>query len=203
MKQNSEAEGFMVIGVTGGIGTGKSLFSRFLEEMGATVISADDIVYRLYQNDHILRNELSAVFGSEILKDGRVDRTRLSRIVFDNKELLSKLNQIVHKRVGEEMRKKIEEYSDKKAVVLDVPIPVKKDFIDLCDMVVVIKSPLKDRIQRVIDRSGITETEIRKRMDAQPTEQEYEDLADVIIVNDGNIPELRKKAEGFLNEINL
>ncbi len=189
----------MVIGVTGGIGTGKSLFSGFLEEMGATVISADDIVYQLYQNDDILKNKLAECFGNEVIKDSRVDRQRLSSIVFGDQQALSKLNRLVHKRVGEEMRKRIKENPYKKILVLDVPIPVKEDFTDLCDMVVTISSPLKDRIERVVQRSGMTEAQIRERIDAQPSADEYERLADVVIVNDGNIAELKEKAENFFN----
>ena len=203
MRQNRKAVDHMVIGVTGGIGTGKSLFSGFLEEMGATVISADDIVCRLYQNDDILRNELAACFGSKILKEGEVDRKRLSEMVFNDPDLLSRLNQIVHKRVGEEMKKRIEENRDRKVVVLDVPIPVKKDFLELCDIVVTIKSSLQERIERVIKRSGITEAQIRKRVDAQPGDHEYESIADVVIVNEGKIFEFRKKAEEFFNGLEL
>ena len=126
----------MIIGVTGGIGSGKSTVSKMLIEFGAVIIDADQIAREVVTSGKPALKEISITFGDGILKqNGELNRAALADIVFSDKDKLETLNKIIHKYVNSEIKSVLREYQVKniKLIVLDVPIPTKEGFIDLVD----------------------------------------------------------------------
>jgi dephospho-CoA kinase len=191
-----------IIGVTGGIGSGKSTVSGILESFGAKIIDADAIARNITRNKKVLA-ELASAFGREIINpEGKLDRKKLAEIAFNDAAKLKKLNQITHKHVAAKIVKEVEKIKKEnkyRIVVLDVPIPVNHGFLDIVDEVWVVVADRNARIERVMKRSGLTREEVEKRIDSQMRDSEYIRLANIIIENNCEIEELHKKIEGLLN----
>lgn len=185
-----------IIGVTGGIGSGKSTVSRILADLGAKVVDADQIARKVVAKGEKALDELVAYFGSEILDErGELDRKKLGNMVFGNAEKLEYLNRVTHKYIAERMLEEVNRYRQDKnteLVVLDVPIPVDHGFLDVVDTVWVVSSDRETRVKRIMDRSGLTREEAVSRINSQMKEEEYLKIADETINNNGNIELLEK-----------
>ena len=184
-----------ILGVTGGTGTGKSSVCEILKEQGAKVIDADRITKELQGKEQIVYNEMVKHFGEDILKDNReLDRKKVADIVFKDKEKLLKLNYIVHRHVAAEIKKRVQEYKEEGCdlVVLDVPIPVEEGFLDTVECIWAVVANVDLRVERVMNRMNLSEEEALMRIGAQLTNREYEDIADVVIVNEGSYEDLEK-----------
>ncbi len=184
-----------IIGVTGGIGSGKSTVARIIASHGARVIDADEIARSIVKKGSKVLEEIADFFGTGILTaDGELDRKKLAAIVFNERSLLEKLNEITHKHVIDLMEKKLEEYREngEKTVVLDVPIPVERGFLDLVDEVWVVTADRDTRISRIMQRSGLSREAAEARINAQMSDDEYLELADRVIFNNGSVEELEK-----------
>lgn len=186
-----------IIGITGGIGSGKSTISRILYDLGARIVDADKIAREVVRKGEKAYEEITAFFGRDILDDGgELDRKKLAALVFDNKEKLEVLTSITHKYIIERMIQSIEKEKDEgkaEIVVIDAPIPVEHGFVDMVDEIWVVTADKDIRIRRIMDRSGYTLEEALKRVEAQKKEEEYLKLADEIICNNGGIEELEKQ----------
>jgi len=195
-----------ILGVTGGTGTGKSEVCRILEKNGGKIIDADKLVHQLESKGQPAYNELVEYFGNVILgDDGEINRKILSDIVFTNRKELIRINAIVHKFVSEEIEKLLDKYrtDNEKFVVLDVPIPVEKGFLDTVDRIWAVVANDDLRISRLKQRSGLSTSEAEKRIGMQMSNREYEELADTVIINEEDIDKLTKivefELEKFLN----
>ncbi|MHB8962677.1 MAG: dephospho-CoA kinase [Saccharofermentanales bacterium] len=191
-----------VIGITGGIGCGKSTVAGICENYGLHVIDADDISRAVTSKGGKAVPEITEAFGKKILDpDGGLDRTKMAGLVFKDRRALDELSRIVHRHVTEEMTAKVDKLREGKckAVVLDVPIPVRKGFLDICDQVWVVWSDDDVRISRLAAR-GMDNEEARRRMTYQMTRTEYEAIADILIDNSGSLDDLRQKVVEILNE---
>lgn len=188
-----------VIGVTGGIGSGKSTVSSILGQLGARVLDADRISKQVTARDGAAYRELVDSFGTQILGDElELDRRKLASIVFDDRIKLEKLNNITHKHILDTMGREVEKYRRQQgipAVVLDVPIPVKHGFLDVCDEIWVVTAPLETRIARIMERSGMNREEAMGRIQSQLSEEEYLRLGHHIIQNEGDLYSLRTRVE--------
>lgn len=186
-----------IIGVTGGIGSGKSTVTRILADMGAAVIDADVIARDIVRKGQKAFKELVSFFGDEVVApDGELDRKALGAIVFNHKDKLESLNDITHKYVVERIGERLLELKRDKAVsiiVVDVPIPVRHGFIDVVDEVWTVVSDREKRIVRVMKRSGLTYDQVLERINSQKSDEEYMEIAHKVIVNDGSEEELRKQ----------
>ena len=181
-----------VIGVTGGIGTGKSTVAKLFGLMGLPVLDADQISHDVTARGGMAVNEVIEIFGTDILDEaGDIDRSKLGDLVFSDKNRLDRLSAIVHRWVIATIQEEVKKLEKKKvkACVLDVPIPVKEGFLDLANHVVVVWAGDSVRIQRLAKR-GMSEAEARRRMAMQMTEEEYSSLAHEVIRNDGSLDEL-------------
>ncbi len=181
-----------IIGITGGIGTGKSTVARIFNLMGIPVLDADKISHEVTEKNGAAVEEIIQTFGENILDDdGVIDRAKLGQLVFKDKNLLDRLSAIVHRRVISTIQDEVKKMEKKKikACVLDVPIPVKEGFLDLSDLVLVVWSRDSLRIERLVHR-GMGENEAKRRMSMQMNEEEYCRLADEVVRNDGSIEEL-------------
>jgi dephospho-CoA kinase len=185
-----------VIGVTGGIGSGKSTVSRLLKEMGAKVIDADLIAHQIVEKGQPALQELEGHFGTGILTEkGTLDRKKLAALVFGDKEKLIVLNGITHRYVAEQIIESVDRLrtqGNTSMVAIDVPIPVKHGFLDVVDEVWVVTADLETRLHRVMERSGLGRGEAMNRVGMQKSDAEYKELADHVIDNNGSLDELRE-----------
>ncbi|MBS5842545.1 MAG: dephospho-CoA kinase [Clostridiales bacterium] len=185
-----------VLGVTGGSGSGKTVVCRILKEQGGKIIDADKITRKLQEPGQPVYNEIKEYFGNDIIAaDGAIDRRKLGKIIFAEREQRSVLNRIVHTRVSQEIKKRIETYwkqGDVPFVVLDVPIPVEEGFFDTADCIWAVVANDDLRIARLMKRMEISEEEAQRRIAAQMTNREYEEIADVTILNETSVEELKK-----------
>lgn len=186
-----------ILGVTGGTGTGKSSVCMILKEEGGKIIDADKITRKLQKKGGAAYDEIVEFFTKDILlEDGELDRRKLGAIVFSDGEKLRKLNQIVHKHVTREIKRRVEKYSMEDSgkyrfLVLDVPIPIEEGFFDTVDYVWAVVANDDLRISRLMERMEITEEEAARRIASQMSNREYEELADCTIVNEEDIFRLR------------
>jgi dephospho-CoA kinase len=173
-----------VIGLTGGIGSGKSTVARVFETLGVPVFDADKEAKALYSTDKTLLSELVTIFGKEILDDnGELDKNALARIVFANESALQKVNALVHPRVAN----RFEQWKSKQNaafVVREAAILFESGSYQDCDAVIVVTAPEELRISRVMKRSGFSRDEVRNRMARQWPEEELVRRADHQIIND-------------------
>jgi dephospho-CoA kinase len=187
-----------IIGVTGGIGSGKSTVSLVLRDLGAAVIDADSVARAITVKGGKALEELISYFGNGILdSNGELNRKTLADIVFNDQVKLHALNAITHKHIIMRIKDSIESIKSSgknDVIVLDAPIPLENGFIDLVDEVWVVASDRDIRIKRVMDRSGLTYDEILSRINAQIKDEEYLKSADEVIYNNGSIEELEKTA---------
>jgi dephospho-CoA kinase len=193
-----------IIGLTGGIGSGKSTVSAILESLGAHIIDADLVSREVERKGRPAFNQIVQSFGSGILNsDGEIDRNILGDIVFNDSKKLETLNMITHKYIIEEIRKKLDVLKKGNKIglaVLVAPIPVKHGFMDIVDKVWVVTAPLQTRIKRIALRDGSAYEKAMMRIDAQIGDKDYIDLADSIINNDNNYAYLKKQVELLYNK---
>jgi dephospho-CoA kinase len=195
-----------VIGLTGGIGSGKSTVSRFLAELGAVIIDADKIGHEVYRPDTDTWRKLVKTFGRGILAaDNTIDRKKLGAIVFSNEEELKRLNAIVHPQITEIIKKQIDDYrrKDAKVIVLDAPVLLEAHANNLTDEVWVVVADDDNVIKRAVARTGLREEQIRDRIRAQMSKTERIKNAQVIIYNDGTPEDLRGKIKKLWEQIKV
>ena len=195
-----------VIGLTGGIGSGKSTVSRFLAELGAAVIDADKIGHEVYRPDTDTWRKLVKTFGRGILTaDNTIDRKKLGAIVFSNEEELKRLNAIIHPQITEVIKKQIDDYrrKDAKVIVLDAPVLLEAHAKNLVDEVWVVVANEENVIKRAVARTGLREEQIRDRIRAQMSKTERIKNAQVIIYNDGTPEDLRGKIKKLWEQIKV
>ncbi|MFZ3101010.1 MAG: dephospho-CoA kinase [Desulfitobacteriaceae bacterium] len=179
----------LIIGLTGGIGSGKSSVAKWFKEQGIPVLDADQIVHSLFNNDQALLTELVKEFGEGILDtQGKINRQVLGRKIFDNDQARHKLEKIVHPRVSKKMRQeqiKLEK-EGVQLCVWDVPLLLEGGLKDSVDQVWVVWVPREVQIQRVLGRDKLTREEIMARIVAQMPLDDKVKLANVVIDNSGN-----------------
>lgn len=184
----------ILVGLTGGIGSGKSVVSAQLASHGAVIIDADAIVRDLQRPGEEVLRRMVARFGSDILADsGHLDRARLAEKVFGDQGALADLNAIVHPAVGREMARRIEEHRDSDdVVVLDIPLLVENPRRGLCGIVVVDLDP-DIAVDRLVKQRGFREDDARTRISRQVSRTERRAVADWIIDNSGSRLELARE----------
>ncbi|MDP3880513.1 MAG: dephospho-CoA kinase [Dehalococcoidales bacterium] len=185
-----------VIGLTGGIGSGKSTVARFLAEMGAIILDADKLGHEVFKPDTPAWHEVVATFGTEVLSPGgEIDRQKLGGIVFNDPEALSRLNRIMHPRINDMAKARIEEYRRQGAdvVVLEAAILIEADWTSVVDEVWVTVAPEDRVLERVKEQRGLDETQIRARIRSQLTTEERIKHADVVIQNAGDLDEIKSR----------
>lgn len=173
-----------IIGVTGGIGSGKSTVCKEFAALGAAVIDADGISHSVTRKGEKAYFEIIENFGNGILtSDKEIDRRLLGKIVFCDKEKLKLLNKITHKYIFEEMNRLIKENSEKAVVVLDVPLLFGSDFPIKYDLSLGVIAPDDVRAARVMARDGISKEDISARIENQLKNEDYLRLCDVCVEN--------------------
>lgn len=182
----------LLIGLTGGIGSGKSTVSGLLAELGAVVIDADAITRDLQQPGTPVLAAMVERFGEGILtSDGTLDRQAVADIVFTDSEALADLGRIVHPAVGAEIARRLQEEAETDhVVILDVPLLVESGRDDMAALVVVDVDP-EVAVRRLVEQRGMREDDARARMARQASRDERRAKADVVIDNSGSLDDLR------------
>jgi len=178
----------LIIGITGGIGSGKSTLSSLLRAEGYSVYDTDLEARRL-QNEHSsMRKKLEDLFGKSIYSEEGLNRSALGKIVFGKPELLTKLNSIVHPLVMDDFNNWVMNRYPKKMLFIESAILYESGFNKFVDKVILITAEESTRIERVVKRDGVTPEQVRARMSHQLSEQEKINRADFVIHSDDNIP---------------
>lgn len=184
----------LTVGLTGGIGAGKSEVSRLLVECGAVLIDADKIAREVVEPGTPGLAAVVDAFGEDILTpDGSLDRPKLGAIVFTDPEKLALLNSIVHPLVGARSRELETAASQDAVIVHDVPLLAENGLAPLYDVVVVVDVAPKTQLDRLIRLRGMTEEDARARMAAQATREKRLETADIVIDNDVPLEELERR----------
>ncbi|MGW8635617.1 dephospho-CoA kinase [Streptomyces sp. NPDC055793] len=190
------------VGLTGGIGAGKSEVSRLLVEHGAVLIDADRIAREVVAPGTPGLAAVVAAFGEDVLAgDGSLDRPKLGSIVFADPERLAALNAIVHPLVGDRSRALEAAADDDAVVVHDVPLLTENGLAPLYDVVVVVDADPATQLDRLVRLRGMTEQDARARMAAQATREQRREIADVVIDNDVPLDELRRRVAEVWTEL--
>ncbi|WP_334142882.1 dephospho-CoA kinase [Rhabdothermincola sp.] len=186
----------LLVGLTGGIGSGKSTVSSSLAARGAVVIDADAITRELQEPGQPVLAAMVERFGEGILQpDGRLDRQAVADLVFNDPDALADLNAIVHPAVGAEIARRLDaEQGTDHIVILDVPLLVESGRDDLAAMIVVDTDP-EIAVRRLVEQRGFSEADARARISRQASRQERLARADFVIENNGSRAELAAHIE--------
>jgi dephospho-CoA kinase len=183
------------IGLTGGIGSGKSTVAARFAELGALVIDADVLAREVVEPGTPGLSAVVSRFGSAVLRpDGSLDRPALARLVFDDPEALAALNQIVHPLVAARRTELMSSAGPDAVVVSDVPLLVETGMAGDFDAVVVVEAPLDQRLARLAAR-GLAEDEARARIARQATDEQRRAVATVLLDNSGSREELARQVD--------
>ncbi|MFG2608132.1 dephospho-CoA kinase [Streptomyces sp. NPDC048514] len=190
------------VGLTGGIGAGKSEVSRLLVEHGAVLIDADRIAREVVAPGTPGLAAVAEAFGEEILAaDGSLDRPRLGAVVFADPDRLAVLNSIVHPLVGGRSRELEAAAADDAVVIHDVPLLTENGLAPLYDLVVVVDASPATQLDRLIRLRGMSEEDARARMAAQATREQRREIADLVIDNDVPLDALRQRVAEVWEEL--
>ena len=190
------------VGLTGGIGAGKSEVSRLLVEHGAVLIDADRIAREVVAPGTPGLAAVVAAFGEDVLaEDGGLDRPKLGSIVFADPDRLAVLNSIVHPLVGARSRELESAAAEDAVVVHDVPLLAENALAPLYDLVVVVDASPETQLDRLVRLRGMSDQDARARMAAQATREKRLEIADVVIDNDVPLEELRRRVQEVWGEL--
>jgi dephospho-CoA kinase len=190
------------VGLTGGIGSGKSEVSRRLVSLGAVLVDADAVAREVVEPGTPGLAAVVEEFGEDILRpDGTLDRDRLGSIVFADDARRASLNAVVHPLVGRRMQELVEEAPQDAVVVYDVPLLAENDLAGLYDVVVVVDTPVEEQVRRLTELRGMTEEAARARIAAQATRERRRAVADRVIDNSGTLESLTAQVDKLWAEL--
>ncbi|MEU4130275.1 dephospho-CoA kinase [Streptomyces wuyuanensis] len=191
------------VGLTGGIGAGKSEVSRLLASYGAVLIDADKIAREVVEPGTPGLAAVVEAFGPGVLTpEGTLDRPALGAIVFEDAERLAELNAIVHPLVGARSAELEAAAGPDAVVVHDVPLLTENGLAPLYDLVVVVDAAPETQLDRLVRQRGMTESEARARMAVQATREQRRAIADLLVDNDGPIEALEPQVRTIWAELN-
>ena len=193
----------MVLGITGGIATGKTAVSDILKEMGFDIIDMDIISREVIKLPEIIKM-LTNEFGADILTNGNIDRKKLREFVFDNQEKVEKLDSIMHPAIIKISQEKIEKLKGmkKKLIVVVIPLLFEVQLEYLVDKILLVAASREKQTERIIKRDNTNKTDAENIINSQMPLDEKRIKSDYIIENNGNLSELRVKVSDFLNNLN-
>ena len=189
-----------IIGLTGGIGSGKTTIAKHFASLGVPVYIADDEAKKLMDNPEIIE-KLQTVFGNEIIENEKIDRKALAQIVFQNPKKLKKLNSIIHPAVKKHFTDWLSTYKNHPIIIKEAAILFESGSYKDCDAIITVTSPLEERINRVMKRDNATRETILHRINNQWTDEQRISKSDYIITNI-SVNEALKQAEEILKKLN-
>jgi len=185
-----------VVGLTGGIGSGKSTVAGFFRDRGAVVIDADAISRAITEVNSPVLRELQLAFGSDILdSDGKLQRQLLAERAFISHGETQRLNAIMHGRIRERAISEIRLLGEESIAIYDMPLLVETDSVAMCNFVVVVDAPVSQRIERLKSSRGMSESEVLQRMAMQASDRDRNAVANFIITNDLDLDHLYQQCD--------
>ena len=192
--------GAKIIGLTGGIGSGKSTMANYFESLGVPVYIADEEAKKiLYLPDAV--NEVREVFGEEVFTEQLPDRAKLAKVVFNNPDKLKQLNQIIHPKVRDHFTNWVTLHKSQNFVIKEAAILFESGSYKDCYKIILVTAPKGLRIKRVMERDKITKEQVLERMSNQWDEKKKEELSDYIIYNT-DLEAAKNKAREIFLELN-
>ncbi|HDR89937.1 MAG TPA: dephospho-CoA kinase [Bacteroidetes bacterium] len=191
------------VGLTGGIGSGKSLVARIFTILGIPVFDADTEAKTLMETDPVLKAQLKDAFGEDVYLNGMLRRKKLAEMVFPDEGKLRLLNNLVHPKVRAAFLEWVGRHAEAPYVIQEAAILLESGWASLFDRVIAVEAPEPLRIRRVMERDGTSAGEVRSRMERQWTDEERRKHADHVLVNDEKellIPAILELHRLFLNE---
>ncbi len=189
----------MKIGITGGIGSGKSFVSDFIKKAGYKVLNADDIAKQIMVEDESVRELIISIFGDNSYNNKELNRSYIASKAFSSVEGITKLNSIVHPPMVDRINRLMnEELRKSKMVFVEAALVYEAEVDEILDHVLLVTADKEIRISRIKERDNLSESEIRNRIQFQMPENEKENLADFTIKNNGTIVDLEMKTKMFL-----
>ncbi len=194
-----------VIGITGGIASGKSTLTGFLKPQAAAVVDADEIARKIIAPGTRAFETILERFGTGILdREGVINRPELGRLIFSDKKDLAFIDDLTHPLIITKLRKRLQKlnatFGPEDIVLLRIPLMVEKGLTDLADLCVVVTADEETRIDRMGKYRSLSETEAKQRIDAQLTDNERLKWADIVVENNGDSEDL-KQAEFYLSTV--
>lgn len=190
----------VIIGITGGIGGGKTTFSSILKQKGYLVYDTDAEAKKL-QNEHpTIKKQISDYFGDDVYNDSGLDRKKLATLVFNNKAALTKLNKIVHPIVKIDFLDWCKKHQKERLLFVESAILYESRFDELVDFVLLVTADENERIKRVMKRDNISKEQVLSRMANQYSEKEKESKSDFIIHTDDGV-DLHEKTDKLLTKL--
>lgn len=186
-----------IIGLTGGIGSGKTMVAEYIKSLGIPVYISDDEARQLMMSEKII-DAVTTEFGNEILDNGKLNREKLAQLVFNNPEKLQKLNSIVHPVVKKHFKDWVEKHKDFPLLIKEAAILFESGSNKDCDAVITITAPLETRLQRVIERDKTDGESVLKRIQNQWTDEQRIAKSDYVIYN-LSIEDTKKQVDKILN----
>jgi dephospho-CoA kinase len=172
------------VGITGGIGSGKTIVCKIFEVLGIPIYNADFHAKSLMENSPEISDGLASLFGPSIIANGKIDRKKLAQIIFSNTNALTAVNDLVHPEVRKDFIKWIDKMSGQDYVIEEAAILFESGAYKLLDYNVTVSAPEEMRINRVMERDNVTRESVISRINNQMTDYEREKLADAVIIND-------------------
>ena len=193
------------VGLTGGIGSGKSTASKFFEKLGAFILDADKEAKNLLEKNEIVQHEVISEFGTDIINTtGKVDKNKLARVAFQDVDHQRRLNSVVHPYIYDLIDKTFDKVLNdgKYAVfIIDAAMIYESGYDIHLDYIIVITAQLQNRMERALSRKTLTREEILKRIEVQWPEEEKVGMADFVIHNDGSEKELNDNIKSIIKKL--
>ena len=186
----------LVVGLTGGIGSGKSLAAQFFAELGALVIDADQLARDAIERGSDGFDQLIATFGDSILTNGLVDRRALGELVFRDKDAKRKLEGIIHPIVRQEFEEAVQSLEKDEVLIYEIPLLFETKAMDRFDYIVTVEADMQLRKERLL-KKGLRISEIESRIAAQASREERTSIADQVFENNGSEDELLRSVENL------
>ena len=190
----------MIIGITGGTGCGKTTLLEEIRKLGGTVLDCDVIYHQLLQRDKEMLTAIEDRFPG-VVEDGSLNRKKLGPIVFSDPQALLDLNAITHSAVKQEVLRQLE--AKPALAAIDAIGLFEGGLAEICDVTVAVTAPVEQRIQRLMQRDGISESYARSRIEAQHEDRWFRERCDHTLVNDGNIDAFATKCIAFLHTLGI
>ena len=190
----------MIIGITGGTGCGKTTLLSQIEKLGSLVLDCDAIYHQLLQRDKEMLTAIEDRFPG-VVEDGSLNRKKLGGIVFADGQALQDLNRITHGAVKQEVLRQLE--AKPALAAIDAIGLFEGGLAEICDVTVSVTAPVEQRIQRLMQRDGISESYARSRIEAQHEDPWFRERCDHTLVNDGNIDAFATKCIAFLHTLGI
>lgn len=190
-----------IIGLTGGSGAGKSMASTYFHDLGAGIVNADKIYFELCENNRNMLDDIKNEFGNVLTDKGKLNRKKLSQIVFGGLEKLEKLNLITFPYIKEQSKKNFELMKQKDIIIYDAPTLFQTGANNFCDKTIAVIAQRQKRIERITKRDEITVERAILRIDAQPSDEFYFENCTYIIENNCSHENLKKQVENVWNKL--